>query len=131
MILYFYFDNLISRLINNKKIYSINNYFSKLTRNSYKMLTLKMNFDFLRWRGVHFLNVTSRNFFSFLLFFPNLFILNSRFYSPPGPHYNCSTFHTSSPPLISRRMSPPPIPHPTRLLDSLGPPVSRGLVHLF
>jgi hypothetical protein len=54
-----------------------------------------------------------------------LFSLHSRFYSPPGPSSDCSSWNTYSPPPVSTMKSPPP---PVDLyLNSLGPPVSREL----
>jgi hypothetical protein len=50
-------------------------------------------------------------------------MLNSRFYFSPVSLSDCPT---SSPP-FSMSMSPLPHPHPTRLLNSLGPPVSWRL----
>jgi hypothetical protein len=63
---------------------------------------------------------------SFLFVFYYLFILNSRFYSPPGPPSDCSTSHISSQPPVYQGCSHP-CPHLTRPLNSLGPPVSWGL----
>ena len=64
-------------------------------------------------------------FFLFCLFF-NLFFLESSHYTPPSPHSDCSSSHSSS--LFSKRMSLHcPHTHPTRPPHSLGPQVSLGL----
>ena len=59
--------------------------------------------------------------------FTYLFIFNSRFYSPTGTSSNCSTSHTSSLSPCFQEDIPTPCPHPTRPLNSLGPPVFWGL----
>jgi hypothetical protein len=74
--------------------------------------------------SVHY---SSQSFFIFLILF-------HLFYSPdfiPLPVHSLTFPHPMSPPChpVSTRMSPPPYPHyhPTRLLNSLGPPVSWEL----
>jgi hypothetical protein len=64
---------------------------------------------------------------TFLFFVLYLFIYTPSFISLPHPRSNCSTSHTSSLPSFINEDVPTIHLHPTRLLHSLGPPVSWGL----
>jgi hypothetical protein len=60
--------------------------------------------------------------------FLSFIYLHSRFCPPPSsPPSDCSTFHTSSPPLCLYEDVPTPYPLPKQTSKLLGPPVSWGL----
>jgi hypothetical protein len=69
-----------------------------------------------------FFPIFSNFFLSFFNFYFKLQILPPCPVHPPTVPHPIPPPHTPTP--ISKRMSPPPTSHPTRSLNSLGPPVS-------